>query len=59
MVSSSFRDDTGYKLGRWATEQRRDYREGRLREDRMARLESLVSAGWTWGKSRNDRAPEP
>uniref|UniRef100_UPI0015C42E1C helicase associated domain-containing protein n=1 Tax=Mycobacterium avium TaxID=1764 RepID=UPI0015C42E1C len=36
----------GIKLGQWARDQRRKYRQGRVSAERVARLEALP--GWAW-----------
>jgi hypothetical protein len=36
----------GIKLGQWARDQRRKYRQGRVNAERVARLEA--TPGWTW-----------
>lgn len=45
-VPSSFATTTGYKLGAWASGQRRDYQEGRLSPGRASELSALP--GWAW-----------
>jgi hypothetical protein len=41
-------EDNDLPLGAWASRQRVLYKKGKLRADRIARLEEL--AGWTWDK---------
>jgi hypothetical protein len=38
--------ESGFSLGGWVSQQRAHYRVGRLRSDRIARLEGLP--GWSW-----------
>jgi Helicase associated domain len=42
--------EDGFPLGAWVKEQRSVYREGRLSEERVTRLEALP--GWVWKRSR-------
>jgi superfamily II DNA or RNA helicase len=45
-VSSSYEDESGFRLGLWVTNQRRKYRRKVLPMDRRDRLEKLP--GWVW-----------
>jgi superfamily II DNA or RNA helicase len=45
-VPQSYLDGDGYRLGGWASNQRRRYQQGVLEEERRRRLEALPS--WTW-----------
>lgn len=40
--------DNGYRLGQWVSVQRRTYRQGNLRKERVTRLEELP--GWAWDR---------
>jgi hypothetical protein len=40
-VAQSYKEADGYMLGRWAHKQRQAYRNGKLRNDRKARLDAL------------------
>ena len=43
------KDEDGYKLGTWVAVQRSAYKAGKLSQERIARLESLIPEGWVWG----------
>lgn len=47
----------GVELGRWASTQRAAYRAGRLRSERVERLERVP--GWSWAYRRTRGRPSP
>jgi hypothetical protein len=44
-------------LGRWVAQQRKQYREGRLRKARQRALEAI--RGWTWSPPRGRPLKRP
>ncbi|MBO0728377.1 MAG: Helicase associated domain protein [Acidimicrobiaceae bacterium] len=44
--------EDGFQLGQWVHNQRREYRQGTLDEERRSRLEALP--GWTWNPLEDD-----
>ncbi len=45
-VPTAYRDDDGYKLGQWVSNQRANRQDGRISDERQQLLEALP--GWTW-----------
>ena len=54
-VSAKYKDEDGYKLGNWVSNQRSFRSRGTLDPDRERRLEEL--SGWSW-KARTDKWEE-
>ncbi len=47
-VPAGYRSETGYPLGAWMQQQRRQYKKGRLSEDRICRLDTVCES-WRAG----------
>lgn len=54
-VPLGYRMADGFNLGSWVNNRRTEYRAGKLRPERAAKLDSLD--GWTWGTSRSSSEP--
>ncbi len=53
LVPCAYETETGYKLGKWITEIKADYRKGKLSEDKIRFMNEI---GMEWGNTQSARA---